>query len=131
MKGKKYPKFLLLLGNKSVDVFNYFNVEELHGLYKSQAEKYPETRDDAYIAGFCNYIPKPNNKYQYGDEVFIFINVSRLKNNMKDATLIMHETMHLSLMLHNWNIKDKEEQIITDAEKYANEILNYIFNFNV
>ena len=35
----------------------------------------------------------------------------------------MHETMHMSILLNNWNIKDKEEEAITFAEDEANKII--------
>jgi hypothetical protein len=35
----------------------------------------------------------------------------------------MHETMHMSLLLNNWNIKDKEEEVIQFAEDEANKII--------
>jgi hypothetical protein len=39
------------------------------------------------------------------------------------ATAIMHETVHMSILLNNWNIKDKEEEVITFAEEEANKII--------
>jgi hypothetical protein len=39
------------------------------------------------------------------------------------ATAVMHETMHMSLLLNNWNIKDKEEEVIQFAEDEANKII--------
>lgn len=125
MISKQFPNFLLLLSKKSVDLFNYFKVDELHGLSKKDAERYPETKDDAYIMGMTNYIPKESGKYKYGDAVYLFININRLNGTYKDYTLIMHECIHLSLMLNNWNL-NKEEKFVSDAEMYANEIIKFI-----
>ena len=36
----------------------------------------------------------------------------------------MHETMHMSILLNNWDIKDKEEEVITFAEEEANKIID-------
>ena len=116
---KKFSKYELIVGTNSVDIFNHFNVSKLHGLTKEAALAYKETLNDAYIMGMCNY--SPTNKFPY-----VFINSNRLKGGYKDATAIMHETVHLSLLLHNWNVENKEEEIVTDAEKYANQILSLI-----
>lgn len=122
---KQFPNFLLLLGKKSVDLFNYFKVDELHGLSKSSAESYPETKSDAYIMGMTNYIPKKSGKYKSNDPHYLFINMSRLNNTYKDYTAIMHECFHLSLALNDYNL-NKEEKIVSDAERYANQIIEFI-----
>jgi hypothetical protein len=38
----------------------------------------------------------------------------------------MHETMHMSILLNNWNIKDKEEEVIGFAEEQANKIIDIL-----
>lgn len=119
---KRYSKFLLLLGKDSLDLFNYFRVDELHGLTKKEAQYYPETKKDAYIAGMTNYSPT-KDKFPY-----MFINVNRLNGSKKDATAIMHECVHLSLLLHDWDIENSEETIVSDAERIANEVIDYISN---
>ena len=35
----------------------------------------------------------------------------------------MHETMHMSILLNNWKITDKEEEAIGFAEDEANKIV--------
>jgi len=40
--------------------------------------------------------------------------------------LIFHETMHLSLELHNHDVNEKEEQIISWAEAEAIKIFDLI-----
>jgi hypothetical protein len=117
---KKFNKYELILATHSVDIFNYFGITELHGLTKKEALSYKETPTDAYIMGMTNYAPK--TKFP-----FLFININRLDGSFKDATKIMHETIHLSLLLHDWDVNNKEEQIVTDAEKYANEIINLLY----
>jgi hypothetical protein len=39
------------------------------------------------------------------------------------ATAVMHETMHMSILLNNWKITDKEEEVIGFAEDEANKIV--------
>jgi hypothetical protein len=41
----------------------------------------------------------------------------------EQKTAIMHETMHLAILLNNYDIKDKEEEAITFAEDEANKII--------
>ena len=42
-----------------------------------------------------------------------------------------HETMHMSILLNNWDIKDKEEEVITFAEEEANKIIEKLKNTKV
>lgn len=123
---KKFKDFLLILGEKSVDLFNYFNVEELHGLNKKDALSHKENSQQAYIYGMSNYIPKKSGTYKHGDPGYLFINLNRLDGTYKDALGIMHETIHISLLVNNWDVDNKEEEIVTNAEIYAGEIIEYI-----
>ena len=115
---KEFPEFTFILG-KSSDVFDFFGVEEMHGLNKSECYDRP---DDAYIAGLCNVYPNDHSK------IFLFINEMRLGNGYKDVLLIMHETMHLSLQLHGRDLEkdDLEEEVITWAEEMADKIYQYL-----
>jgi hypothetical protein len=55
----------------------------------------------------------------------LFINLGTFKKYSvtEKATGVMHETMHMSILLNNWDIKDKEEEVITFAEDEANKII--------
>ena len=118
IKTKQYKDFLLIIG-KSSDIFDYFGVEELHGLKKSECFDNPE---DAYIAGLCNQFPDDPSKQ------FLFINEIRIGRSYKDVLLIMHETMHLSLEINGHNLEDgdKEEEKITYAEEVALDICEHL-----
>ena len=118
IKTKQYKDFLLIIG-KSSDIFDYFGVEELHGLKRSECY---DTPDDAYIAGLCNQFPDDSSKQ------FLFINEIRIGRSYKDVLLIMHETMHLSLEINGHNLEDgdKEEETITYAEEVALEICEHL-----
>lgn len=109
---KQYPEYTLIIGKKSEDIFNFFGVEELHGLYKKDCYDNPT---NAYIAGLCNVYPEDHNK------LFLFLNATRLGNGYKDVLLIMHESMHLSLEIHGTDLTykgvDIEEIAITWAEE--------------
>ena len=118
IKTKQYKDFLLIIG-KSSDIFDYFGVEELHGLKRSECY---DTPNDAYIAGLCNQFPDDSSKQ------FLFINEIRIGRSYKDVLLIMHETMHLSLEINGHNLEDgdKEEETITYAEEVALEICEHL-----
>ena len=118
IKTKQYKDFLLIIG-KSSDIFDYFGVEELHGLKRSECY---DTPDDAYIAGLCNQFPDDSSKK------FLFINEIRIGRSYKDVLLIMHETMHLSLEINGHNLEDgdKEEETITYAEQVALDICEHL-----
>ena len=118
IKTKQYKDFLLIIG-KSSDIFDYFGVEELHGLKRSECY---DTPDDAYIAGLCNQFPDDSSKQ------FLFINEIRIGRSYKDVLLIMHETMHLSLEINGHNLEDgdKEEEKITYAEEVALDICEHL-----
>ena len=122
-------KYILLVGNNATEVFDYYDVEEMHGLNRkdAQAEEVDKTTGNGiYIYGLTNYDPadkKLTAKAPY--KPFLFINLGTFKNYSltEKATAVMHETMHMGILLNNWNIKDKEEEIISFAEEEANKII--------
>ena len=122
-------KYILLIGNNATEVFDYYKVEEMHGLNRkdAQAEEVDKTvGNGVYIYGLTNYDPadkKLTAKDPY--KPFLFINLGTFKKYSltEKATGIMHETMHMSILLNNWKITDKEEEVITYAEDEANKII--------
>lgn len=114
---KEFRDFTLIIG-KSSDVFDFFGVDEMHGLKRSECYDSPTS---AYIAGLCNVYPDDSGR------IFLFLNSVRFGNGYKDALLIMHETVHLSLEVWGRNLEDGdlEEKVITWAEETADEI--YLF----
>jgi len=119
---KETKNFTMILGQVSTDLFDYFGVDEMHGVSRAAAEAYPETPEDAYIMGMTNYSPN------FSMKPFIFFNTSRFNGSFKDYTAIMHEAVHLTLLLNNWEIALKEEQIVTQAEQVANNLIETILN---
>jgi hypothetical protein len=109
MISHQFTDFLFLLGDDSIDLFNYFNANKLHGLSRKDCENKTDTKYSAFIAGMCNVIPNSENK------MYIFINSKRLGNGHKDITLIFHEAMHLAFWKYNYDVS-KEEEMITYAE---------------
>lgn len=122
-------KYILLIGNDATEIFDYYKVPEMHGLNRAdaQAEEVDKTTGNGvYIYGWTNYDPadkKLTGKDPY--KPFLFLNMGTFKkySTTEKATAIMHETMHMSILLNNWKIMDKEEEAITFAEEEANKII--------
>jgi hypothetical protein len=135
MKKIDMGKYLLLIGNDATEIFDYYKVPEMHGLNRADAQaeevdmttpKNGDQGNGVYIYGLTNYDPadkKLTAKDPY--KPFLFINLGTFKKYSvtEKATGIMHETMHMSILLNNWDIKDKEEEVITFAEEEANKII--------
>ena len=132
VKGFDMGKYLLLIGNDATDIFKYYNVEQMHGLNLNDAiaEEIDKTvGNGVYIYGLTNYDPadkKLTAKAPF--KPFLFLNMGAFKrySPSEQATAIMHETMHMSILLNNWDIRDKEEEAIGFAEEEANKIIKKI-----
>ena len=132
IKGFDMDKYLLLIGNDATDIFKYYNVEQMHGLNLNDAiaEEINKTvGNGVYIYGLTNYDPadkKLTAKAPF--KPFLFLNMGTFKrySPSEQATAVMHETMHMSILLNNWDIRDKEEEVITFAEEEANKIIKKI-----
>lgn len=129
MKKIDMGKYIVLFGDNATEVFDYYKVDEMHGLNRkdAQAEEVDKTvGNGVYIYGLTNYDPadkKLTAKEPY--KPFIFINLGTFKRYSltEKATAIMHETMHMAILLNNWKIVDKEEEVISFAEEQANKII--------
>ena len=117
--------YILLLSYNPCDLFTYYNVTEMHGLSLKECEIYNNTSDSAYIAGLSNFVPKESGEYTDDDSRFVFINLNRCNNDVETMGLIMHEMMHHSFFIHNYNM-DLEEEIITWAENESHEVYKII-----
>lgn len=128
---KKYDmgKYILLVGDNATEIFDYYKVPEMHGLNRAdaQAEEIDKTvGNGVYIYGFTNYDPadkKLTGKDPY--KPFLFLNMGTFKKYSltEKATAIMHETVHMALLLYKWDVDNKEEDITTFAEDEANKII--------
>ena len=112
--------YVLLLSNNPCEIFEYYNVDSMHGLNKRDCECHENNNEQSYIAGWSNIAPDKTHR-------FVFINLSRANNDIELFALLMHELMHESFARHNYDI-DKEEDIITWAEEEAKEIYGIISN---
>jgi hypothetical protein len=129
MKKIDMGKYVLLIGNNATEIFDYYKVPEMHGLNRkdAQAEEVDKTKGNGvYIYGLTNYDPADKKlTAKAPNKPFLFLNMGTFKkySTTEKATAVMHETMHMSLLLNNWNIKDKEEEAIQFAEDEANKII--------
>jgi hypothetical protein len=130
-------KYVLIVGKDATDIFKYYNVKQMHGLNlkDAQAEEVDKTvGNGVYIYGLTNYDPADKKliaKAPY--KPFLFLNMGTFKkySPSEQATAVMHETMHMSILLSNWNIKDKEEEAIGKAEEEANKIIAKLKGLNL
>jgi hypothetical protein len=130
--------YILVIGNDATDIFKHYNVSQMHGLniLDAQAEEVDKTKGNGiYIYGLTNYDPadkKLTAKAPY--KPFLFLNMGtfkKIKNGYEQATAIMHETMHMVILLNNWNIKNKEEEAIGRAEEEANKVIDKLKGLNL
>jgi hypothetical protein len=132
MKKIDMGKYIVLIGDNATEIFDYYNVPEMHGLNRkdAQSEEVDKTKGNGvYIYGWTNYDPADKKlTAKAPNKPFLFLNMGAFKkyNPTEKATAVMHETMHMSILLNNWNIKDKEEEVITFAEEQANKIIEKI-----
>jgi hypothetical protein len=134
MKKVNMGKYILLIGDDATEIFDYYKVTEMHGLNRkdAQAQEVDKTTGNGvYIYGLTNYDPadkKLTAKDPYKPFLFLNMGTFRKYNITEKATAIMHETVHMSILLNNWNIKNKEEEVITYAEDEANKIIEKLKN---
>jgi len=122
-------KYVLLVGNDATEIFDHYKVAEMHGLNRkdAQAEEVDKTTGNGvYIYGWTNYDPADTKlTAKAPNKPFLFLNMGTFKkySTTEKATAVMHETMHMSILLNNWKIMDKEEEAIQFAEDEANKII--------
>jgi hypothetical protein len=136
MKKFDMGEYILLVGKNATEIFDYYDVEEMHGLNRkdAQAEEVDKTKGNGvYIYGWTNYDPADKKlTAKAPHKPFLFLNLGTFAkySPTEKATAVMHETMHMSILLNNWNIKDKEEEVIGYAEEQANKIIEKL-GFNI
>lgn len=118
--------YVLLLSYDPCDIFRYYNVEAMHGLSMVECQKHVNNTEQAYIAGWTNYAPKDSGEYTSFDNKFVFINLSRCTDDVRTMGLIMHEMMHLSLLINGNYIEEDEELIISWAEEESYEVYKLV-----
>lgn len=117
------PDLILINGENAVDLFDYFNVDTLHGLNRKDCLNRIET-GNTYIDGMCNLIPETNGKIAY----YIFINDKALtKNSIANYGLIFHEATHYAFRKYWESLQENEENIVTESENLAIDIYKILF----
>ena len=122
--------YTLLLSQNPCEVFKYFNVDEMHGLTLAECILHDNNTNNSYIAGLANFVPKESKEYNQNDERFVFINLLKCTDSISTFALIMHEMMHHSFELHNYNLH-LEEDIITWAEHESHKVYKIITQNNL
>jgi hypothetical protein len=120
-------QYELLFGTDAGTVFKYYSVPEMHGLSLQGAIK-RMAEGGSYIDGLTNYHPK-DKSLDLAPNPFLFLNISSLQNNYSEHqvyTCVMHETMHMAGILYGGRWDSHEEEMITWAEKEANEIITIL-----
>lgn len=123
-------QYILVVGKDATDIFKFYNVDKMHGLNIKDAiaEEIDKTvGNGVYIYGLTNYDPadkKLTAKDPY--KPFVFLNTGTLKRLSPDRqkTAIMHETIHLALLIYKWDAEKNSEEIAELAEMEANEIIS-------
>lgn len=126
-------KYELIVGNNATEIFRHYGVNEMHGLNLADAiaEEIDKTKGNGvYIEGLANYHPKDKEltgKAPY--KPFVFINKTPFKryNAVEKAFNVMHEAIHIALLLYNWNVDRKEEDIVAMATEQAKKIYDKIY----
>lgn len=108
----------LFLSDCPCYVFKYYKANELHGLKLTDCLS-EINKSKSYISGWCNLIPN-NEGY------FIYINLNDCKDDTLTTALVFHEMMHLSFNLFNYDLKNKEEEIISFAENETYKVVDII-----
>lgn len=115
-KLKLKADLFLLVGESAISLFDYFGVDDLHGLNRIDCIKRIK-EGGTYIDGMCNELPTDSSKY------YLFINKSAYTNDLLiDFGLIFHECTHYYFRKYYNTLKENEEQLITDSEQLAIEI---------
>lgn len=130
-------KYILVVGKDATDIFKFYDVKQMHGLNlkDAQAEEVDKTKGNGvYIYGLTNYNPldkKLTAKNPY--KPFVFLNMGTFKKYSADEqkTAIMHETVHLAMLLYKWDANKKSEEITTMAEEEANKIIEKLKNLKL
>lgn len=115
--------YTLILTWGPCEIFEILGVEEIHGLSLKECEIHVNNKQQAYIAGWCNYFPK--KEYKQGDSMFIYINLSRCTDDVNTTALVFHEVLHRAFEMLEYTPME-EEEFISWCEEETKEIVAII-----
>lgn len=113
----------LILGRNAISIFTHYDSIILCGLNFYDARKRIK-EGGTYIDGLTN---------DFKGEPFMFLNIGSLQDNYSDGlyyTAVMHECMHMAGIIYGGCWDSHEEEMITWAEKEANEIIKILKSKN-
>lgn len=110
----------LLMSIDPCEIFDYYNVTEMHGLNLKDCRAHPNTRDGSYICGWANHIPH-EGEYLVSDRMFCYINLNRCNSELDLICNLYHELMHVAVNKYDENL-DFEEKMISWAEGETREV---------
>lgn len=118
---------VLIVGDSATALFDYFEVDELHGLNRKDCEK-RINEGGTYIDGMCNIVPKTDSSKTF---YFIFINKKSFSEiPVYNYALIFHEATHYAFEKYWYgnfdSDQEKEEKLITEAEILGIDIYKLI-----
>ena len=127
LKDYHFKEYDLIIGKDATEIFNYYNVTEMHGLSLDGAIS-RIVEGGTYIDGLSNYHPM-DKELDMKLKPFIFLNIGSLNTEYTQdeiQTVIMHETMHMAIKQYHYQWDTHEELIITWAEREANMIFKLL-----
>jgi hypothetical protein len=116
------PDLVLIVGSDATSLFDYFEVDSLHGLTRENCLNRIK-QGGTYIDGMCNEFPNGTNKTYY-----LFLNQTAFTlNPAQNYSLVFHESTHYAFRKYWSELQDKEEELITEAENVAIDICRFLF----
>lgn len=119
--------YTLLLSECPCEIFKFYKVDMMHGLKYQDCINHLNNSEQAYIWGWANYVPNDDLSYKYGDDRYVFINLSRCQKDYDTYGGVFHEMMHQSLEMFNYNMIF-EEEMISWAERETKEVFKIIID---
>lgn len=117
------PDLILIVGSDALALFDYFEVDELHGLNRADCIKRIQ-EGGTYIDGMSNVVPKTDSSKIF---YYIFINMKAWKLiKVYNFGLVFHEATHYAFSKYWNNLQEDEEQLITEAENLGIDIYKLI-----
>lgn len=115
------PNLSLLVGSDALSLFDYYGVDQLHGLSRKECIERISMGGE-YIEGMCNLIPDSKNNF------YLFLNKKSFTEDLvSNYAIVFHEATHYYFEQY-WNdLQEMEETLITESEVLSIDICRLIF----